>query len=136
MRLARRRRLFDTRRAPLTRAAEPRAGAPPRGTLAWFGAASPRWAAARPRRSLRALALAGGVAAALGIVTLRTEILRARQSLAERVAEEERLRGVRDELRVALRRLRHPDRLAALARERGFGPPERVLDLAPPREKP
>jgi cell division protein FtsL len=83
-------------------------------------------------RSLRRVVLVGGVAivlTCLGIVAFRTEILRARYELGDLVAEEARLRDERAALRVAVRRLRDPERLERLARERGFGPPERVLDL-------
>jgi cell division protein FtsL len=83
-------------------------------------------------RSLRRVVLFGGVAivlTCLGIVAFRTEILRARYELGDLVAEEARLRDERAALRVAVRRLRDPERLERLAREHGFGPPERVLDL-------
>jgi cell division protein FtsL len=86
-----------------------------------------------PPRTLRRLATAGGLAivlSSLGIVALRTEILRARYELGDLVAEEARLREERSALRVAVRRLRDPERLERLAQKRGFGPPERVLDLA------
>jgi cell division protein FtsL len=86
-----------------------------------------------PPRTLRRLATVGGLAivlSSLGIVAFRTEILRARYELGDLVAEETRLREERAALRVAVRRLRNPERLERLARERGFGPPERVLELA------
>lgn len=86
-----------------------------------------------PPRTLRLLAAVGGLAivlSSLGIVAFRTEILRARYELGDLVAEEALLRKERAALRVAVRRLRDPERLERLARERGFGPPERVLDLA------
>ena len=83
-------------------------------------------------RSLRRGMVLGGAAVVLtclGIVAFRTEILRARYELGDLVAEEARLREERASLRVAVRRLRDPERLERLARERGFGPPERVLEL-------
>jgi cell division protein FtsL len=86
-----------------------------------------------PPRTLRLLATVGGLAivlSSLGIVAFRTEILRARYELGDLVAEETRLRDERAALRVAVRRLRDPERLERLAQERGFGPPERVLELA------
>ena len=86
-----------------------------------------------PPRTLRLLATVGGLAivlSSLGIVAFRTEILRARYELGDLVAQETRLREERATLRVAVRRLRDPERLERLAQERGFGPPERVLELA------
>jgi cell division protein FtsL len=86
-----------------------------------------------PPRTLRLLATLGGgaiVLSSLGIVAFRTEILRARYELGDLVAQETRLSEERAALRVAVRRLRDPERLERLARERGFGPPERVLELA------
>ena len=46
------------------------------------------------------------------------------------MSEETRLREERAALRVAVRRLHDPERLERLAQARGFGPPERVLELA------
>ena len=46
------------------------------------------------------------------------------------VAQEAHLRKEQATLRVAVRRLRDPERLERLARQRGFGPPVRVLNLA------
>jgi cell division protein FtsL len=120
-----RRRLFRTRR---------------RGD-GWQLATARLWSALRssahelrlPPRTLRLLASVGGlviVLSSLGIVAFRTEILRVRYELGDLVAEEATLREERAALRVAVRRLRAPERLERLARERGFGPPERVLDLS------
>ncbi|MEN8181140.1 MAG: hypothetical protein ABFS46_01245 [Myxococcota bacterium] len=86
-----------------------------------------------PSRLQRTMVGAVGVAVvlcALSIVALRTEILRTRYQLADLIEEEARLRDQRAELRVALSRLRAPERLARLARERGFGPPDRVIELS------
>lgn len=91
-----------------------------------------------PPRALRPLAGVGGlviVLASLGIVAFRTEILRARYELGDLVAEEARLREERAALRVAVRRLRDPERLERLARKSGFGPPERVVELPLPDEE-
>lgn len=85
-------------------------------------------------RGLRLLgALAGGalLLGALGLVAFRTEILRARYELADLVAREAALREERAALRVEVRRLRDPERLSRLAQERGFGPPERVVEIPP-----
>ena len=68
---------------------------------------------------------------ALCLAALRVEILRARYELGELARAESTLLAERDALRVEVRALRHPDRLARLARELGFAPPERVIDLRP-----
>ena len=120
-----RRRLFRTRRTgrgPLLMATR-------LGSALQSSAHELQW----PPRTLRLLATAGGLAvvlSSLGIVAFRTEILRARYELGDLVAQEAHLRKEQATLRVAVRRLRDPERLERLARQRGFGPPVRVLDLA------
>lgn len=70
---------------------------------------------------------AGALLAALFLSTLRTEIIDLRYDLAERVRSERALLDERSALTVEVRRLHDPARLRVLARERGFGPAERVL---------
>jgi hypothetical protein len=85
------------------------------------------------RRNQWLLALvAAGVAGALVLVALRVEILRTRYELGRLADEEAELHEARSALRVEVRELRHPERLARLAARRGFGPPERVIQLAEP----
>jgi hypothetical protein len=85
------------------------------------------------RRNLWLLAcVAAGVACALGLVALRVEILRTRYELARLADEEAELLEARSALLVEVRELRHPERLARLAASRGFGPPERVIQLDEP----
>jgi hypothetical protein len=75
--------------------------------------------------------VAAGTLLALGLAALRVEILRTRYRLGEQTREETQLLEERDALRVEVRELRDPDRLARLASQRGFGPPQRVIDLQP-----
>ena len=74
-------------------------------------------------------AFAGLLAAALGLSTLRTQIIDLRYRLAEAVHEERLLLERQRQLTVEVQRLRDPMRLRALARERGFIRPERVIHL-------
>ncbi len=124
-----RRRLFDVRR--------PRRGAPTPLSRAVSALASRLEALRLPPASRRRVAAFGGLAVvltSLGVVAFRTEILRARYELGDLMREEARLREERAALRVAVRRLRDPARLERLAREAGFGPPERLIELAEPEE--
>jgi hypothetical protein len=76
--------------------------------------------------------VAAGVAGALALVALRVEILRTRYELGRLADEEAELLEARSTLLVEVRELRHPERLARIAARRGFGPPERVIQLAEP----
>jgi hypothetical protein len=90
-------------------------------------------AARRRRERRRRLLVVGGVAgallAALALASLRLEIFRLRYALAETVAVEQQLLERRRALVVEVARLRDPRRLRRIARERGFGLPERVIQL-------
>jgi hypothetical protein len=73
--------------------------------------------------------VAGALLAALALASLRLEIFRLRYALAEAVEVEQDLLQRRRELVVEVARLRDPRRLRRIARERGFGLPERVIQL-------
>jgi cell division protein FtsL len=98
---------------------------------AWIGLDVAEHAAPGSRSAWTLLAVAAAMLVALSVAALRVEILRARYQLGELARVESTLLAERDALRVEVRALRHPDRLARLARERGFSPPERVIDLRP-----
>ena len=83
----------------------------------------------RRRRLLVAAGIAGALVAALALASLRLEIFRLRYALAEAVAVEQELLERRRALVVEVARLRDPRRLRRIARERGFGLPERVIQL-------
>ena len=91
---------------------------------------------ARVRRRLPLALLAGGIVAALLLVTLRVEILRLRYAAAEVAAEEQDLSERIAQARFRLRELRDPARLRKLAAARGFVRPERVLQVELPRRAP
>jgi hypothetical protein len=89
----------------------------------------------RRRRRVPVVPIAiGAVLGALCLVSLRVEILRLRYAVAEAASEEERLLERERQIRVRVRELRDPARLRALAAERGFTPPERVLRLSMPAD--
>ncbi len=88
----------------------------------------------RPRtggRRLAIAALATAVAAALGISFVRDAIIDLRYELADRVRQIEALEESLQAETIRVQRLRDPKRLRALAAERGFGFPARVVDLPP-----
>lgn len=103
----------------------PRAGA---SDLVGVDFARVRTAAPRRRVWLPA-ALLGALLAAMGLAQLRLEILRMRYALGEVTVAARALREERSRQAARLETLRSPDRLAKLARERGFGPPARVRVL-------
>lgn len=74
----------------------------------------------------------GVVAAALMIASLRVSILRLRYQLSAAVSEETELLERQRAVTVTLQELRDPARLRDLAAERGFGRPERVIQLSVP----
>jgi len=88
--------------------------------------------AAAGRSRLTLPLVAGLVLAALFLTALRVDILRMRYAKAEALEREAILRRERSELVVAVRRLRHPGRLARLAEERGFVRPRSVARLEAP----
>jgi hypothetical protein len=72
------------------------------------------------------------MAAALMVASLRVSILRLRYQLSAAVSEETKLLERQRAVTVELRELRDPARLHALATERGFTRPERVIQLSVP----
>jgi hypothetical protein len=75
--------------------------------------------------------LTGALLAGFSLAALRIDILRLRYALAEALAQQQ---VVLEEHRVATARLealRNPARLAALAKQRGLSPPQRVIELTP-----
>jgi len=89
--------------------------------------------AARRRRAWLPVALVGALLAALGLAQLRLEILRMRYAVGDATVEVEALREERSRWAAELERLRGPERLAKLARERGFAPAARVIEVPAPR---
>ena len=86
----------------------------------------------RGSRPLAAL-LIGALIAGMGLVALRTDILRLRYALAESIEIE---KALLEEQRIWTARrqtLLHPARLAKLARQRGFSRPLQVIHLRPLR---
>jgi hypothetical protein len=84
------------------------------------------------RRAWLPAALAGALLAAMGLAQLRLEILRLRYALGEATVAARELSEQRSRQAARLETLRSPERLARLARERGFAPPLRVIELRPP----
>jgi hypothetical protein len=70
-------------------------------------------------------------ACALALAALRIDILRVRYALGEAIRQEKALVQQQRQQTAALEGLRHPSRLVDVARQRGFAPPERVIDLKP-----
>lgn len=90
-----------------------------------------RLSAHGPRmRPLRWL-IVSAFACAFAIAALRIDILRVRYALGEAVSVEKALVLELREGSAALETLRDPTRLAALARERGFRRPDRILEIEP-----
>jgi len=92
--------------------------------------------AVRRRRVWLPAALLGALLAAMGLAQLRMEIFRMRYALGEVDGETRALREQRSQLVAKLESLRGPERLAKLARERGFAQPAHVIQLDPPRSGP
>lgn len=88
--------------------------------------------------------LAVALAVALGIASLRIDLIRVRYGLADALSEEKALLEKRREAVAHLRALRDPARLTRLASEYGLIRPARIIDLpqlpkvseAPPADAP
>jgi hypothetical protein len=76
------------------------------------------------------LVAVGLVTAALMVASLRVSILRLRYQLSAAVSEETELLERQRAVTVTLREMRDPARLHRLAAERGFGRPDRVIQLS------
>jgi len=136
----------EARRRDAARARRTRRPAEPQRRRRGAGRAGAGWigrdlARLRPGGAgLRGRPLAAAVVAALvcalALVALRIDILRARYALAEAIREEKTLQEEERQHLARVETLRDPARLAALARERGFERPARVLALRDARPGP
>lgn len=117
----------DVRKAKRAPAGDARSTARQAG---WIGLDLARHhATISPRRVLPVLIVV--VIVALGVASLRIDLLRLRYALAEATLEEQRLLDEERMLTAARRRLRDPVHLARLAEERGFVTPDSQSTLAP-----
>lgn len=85
------------------------------------------------RRPWLPAALLGALLAAMGLAQLRVAILHTRYALGEADKAVRELHEERSRQAARLEGLRGPERLAKLARERGFATPEQVIELHAPR---
>ena len=69
------------------------------------------------------------VASCLTLVALRSDLTRVRYELSQASVELRQLDEERRTLTLRLRELHDPRRLSEIARARGFGPPERIVEL-------
>jgi len=81
-------------------------------------------------RRLAVALVAAAVLAGLAVVAIRNEQIRLRYALTAAMQQERDLVQERRALTARVLALRDPDRLARLARERGFVRPARVRELA------
>lgn len=70
--------------------------------------------------------------AAIGLVALRTEVIKLRYELAEIGKRERTLDQQQRDLQVRVRQLRNPQLLAIRAEELGFRRPDRLIDVPSP----
>ncbi len=82
-----------------------------------------------PRAGALGWLLAATLACALALAALRIDILRLRYALGEAIETEKTLAFEHRRHQATFEMLRDPSRLAALARERGFDRPTRILEL-------
>jgi hypothetical protein len=68
--------------------------------------------------------------AGLGIVGMRSDVMRIRYALSAAMEEEKLLQLEHNTSTVAMRKLRSPARLSSLAQELGFRRPEQIVDLS------
>jgi len=80
-------------------------------------------------------ALFAAVIVALGMAALRIDLIRARYETGKGYTEERRLNQKIAGLTARMRELRDPVDLGQVARQRGFIPPELLIDLAVPEGK-
>lgn len=86
------------------------------------------------RRLLPGL-LAGLLLGGLTLAALRIDLIRVRYGLAAAMSEEKELLEEQRVLIARVRELRNPTRLSAIAAERGFERPERVIEAPVPRAR-
>jgi hypothetical protein len=97
----------------------------------WIGVDFSHSGTRRPSRALLPLLILALVVA-LGVASLRIDLIRTRYALATAMAEEQKLIAEQHTLIVQTRKLRDPVGLAVLARERGFRPAESIRSIADP----
>ena len=119
----------------MRRAAETRGGDAPEERRSWIGVDLANVSFAPRSRTFVPL-IAVALVAALGVAALRIDLIRTRYALAANLEQEQTLLEEQRALIVRLRGLRDPAVLAALARERGFRPAERVIALTDPMPGP
>jgi hypothetical protein len=90
----------------------------------------------RPARGWLPACLVGALLAGLGLAALRVDVIRVRYALAESEREMQSLADERNALAARVRELRDPQRLGAIARERGYQRPERVIEIRPSDPRP
>ena len=98
------------------------------GNFSLFGFETSRLRFRLPTAILLWVALAL-VASNLTLVALRSDITRIRYEISQASAELQRLDEESRTLTLELGELKNPRRLAKIARSRGFGPPERIVEL-------
>ena len=101
------------------------------GTNSFIGrdmARASRPAALDSRRWLPA-GLVGAFIATLALTALREELIEIRFDIIVAVKEETRLREERDRWVARVQELRNPERLSALAAQKGFARPDHAIDL-------
>jgi hypothetical protein len=102
----------------------------PRAASDLVGVDFARVRTAAPRRRVwLPAALLGALLAAMGLAQLRISILHLRYALGEASAATRTLHEERSRQTARLEGLRGPERLAKLARQRGFAAPARVVEL-------
>lgn len=74
--------------------------------------------------------------AGLGIVAMRSDVMRVRYSISEAMETEKQLQVEHNALTVEMRKLRSPARLSGLAQELGFRRPEQIIPLSPQAQLP
>ena len=105
----------------------------PRATSDLVGVDFARVRTATPRRRVwLPAALLGALVAAMALAQLRISILHLRYALGEASAATRSLHEERSRQTARLEGMRAPERLAKLARERGFATPSRVVELREP----
>ncbi|GEM_PF-1931703 len=101
----------------------------------WIGVDLARFRGAPRSRTLVPL-VALALVVALCVASLRIDLIRTRYAVAASLGQEQALIEEQRALIVRLRALRDPSVLAALARERGYRPAERVIALVDPMPGP
>ena len=104
---------------------------PERPKREWVGVDLSNFATGQPSRALLPL-LVLALGAALGVASLRIDLIRTRYALAAAMDEEKRLIEEQHALIVQKLQGRDPVELAVLAKQRGFRPTAPSLSLADP----